>query len=382
MPGNKPYQSAIGRGGKTPGVALFRPLVPGIFLAERIRKRHHLERGSPSLLKLVWRIPGGRLFRPLRSRIAFRPKKHSGDKGPGLLLRVIRIREKTPGRPPLVLLASGASGGTEPETFSRYILILEPSVFLRERITLRGILSPTGASSPSPPLPSAPKEGKFLPRPEILIGKESLRIVREGSPEPPVTPSGEGPLRKEITPFLDTVRERRDLAAPAGGVRRENFTLLWRVRGSLGGRKGLSLVWRGSFPGSGPGFTEQREIPGEDSRILPRTFPGREKGPGEKGGIAAGEGPGGGKEPPLSLIYARYFHREIPGDRTSGRVREAEVPEDPRSRPFWSEKGNSGSTFTLSLPEIRHLVEVLFEPFMERWRRELQKRGYLHVRFP
>ncbi|WP_297055563.1 hypothetical protein, partial [Thermosulfurimonas sp.] len=115
-----------------------------------------------------------------------------------------------------MLLASGASGGTEPETFSRYILILEPSVFLRERITLRGILSPTGASSPSPPLPSAPKEEKFLPRPEILIGKESLRIVREGSPEPPVTPSGEGPLRKEITPFLDTVRERRDLVAPAG----------------------------------------------------------------------------------------------------------------------------------------------------------------------
>ncbi len=37
---------------------------------------------------------------------------------------------------------------------------------------------------------------------------------------------------------------------------------------------------------------------------------------------------------------------------------------------------------SFSAKEIRNLAEALFEPFMERWRRELERRGFLHVRFP
>lgn len=384
MPGNKPHQSATGRGRKTPGVALFQPLGSGIFLAEEIQKRHRPRRGSPPLLNLVWWIPGERFFRPLRLRTALRPEKPSGDKGPGLLLRVIRVREKTPGKTLLAPVASGASGGTGSETLTRYIPIPEPPVFLRERTTLPGVLSPPESSSLLPSHPPVPEKRGFSRPPRDPLEKESLRLVREGSPGSPVIPSGGGSSRKEITRFLETVQEKRDPTAPVGGGRRENFTLLWRVRRNLLERERVFLARRESFPGAGPGFTSRRGVPGEDSQIFPVIFLEREKRPGEKGSGAVEEGLRGGEKLPLSLIYARppRPRRDISGEKAPGRVPEVESSEDLRPRPSWPENGGSCSTFTLSLPEIRHLVEILFEPFMERWRRELRKRGYLHVRFP
>ncbi len=367
MSGSKPLKPTLKRR-KTPGVALLRPWPRPCLLGKKILGRYSFKSKVWPGLRLVWRDPykGPGLFLYLVLPVEFKFFKQSGPKIRLPALAPILAFEKNLTWS-LFLRKEKGSPPEEKALPGRPFPYAQKETLLREIFTFREKTEPK--AKPLFVLPQrtfAEKTGAKVPKP--------LGRARPGAPT----------LRKSLKllrfpgkrglPLLKVVIGPKEHATDLFSI------LSLRTEPTL--RKNLLLMlYEGPFPAGGRNFPE-----GET--------PEMGLAPGGQAWLPRAPEKGLGPSPSFPL---KAFYQE-PGKPFSERLVYRKEPAPPLQREVIKEMVQKEISLSRVLPpreeaarpqkasfsakEIRNLAEALFEPFMERWRKELERRGFLHVRFP
>ena len=369
MPGSKPLKPTLKRR-KTPGVALLRPWPRPCLMGEKILERHSLKGKAWPGLRLVWRDPdkGPGLFLYLVLPVEFKFFEQSGPKirlpalapilasGKNLIWSLILRKEK--GSPPEEKdLPAGPFAYAQKETLLREIFTFREKTGLKEgplfTLPQRTFAEKKGAKAPE-------SSDQVRPRPGTPTLRKSLKLLRF-------------PAKRDLSLFKLVLRQKERVTGPLNIFSLQKEQTLRK--------NSLLILHEGPFPAGGRSFpkgetTEMKLAPGGPD-WLPRA-PEKGLGPSPSFPLKASYQEAE-KTFPERLIYRKEtappVQREIIKELVQKEISLSRVlpPGEETARP---------QKASFSAKEIRNLAEALFEPFMERWRRELERRGFLHVRFP
>ncbi len=360
MSGNKPLKPTLKRRRKAPGVALFRPLASYLWAA-RIRSRYRLGRLLLKGPSLIWRKRKRGAF---SFTLLFRPEIHLLSRWSlkALILKDFQPRRKR--REALLKERIFKSFFFLKKTSSLFtqktekIILLKTRPFLKERTSYvleRKSLSPG-------PRERVPEKALFSPEKggsktvSQLLKEEKLSLWR------PLIMIKE---RSRVRPHLLHGRERKGLfLEKKKGLL--GLSLKSKFWASLKVEKKTLSPSELDLPKAPQAFSPELLKVSSSLKTLLSQTKERERPSGLSGLVYRTPSPLRPEEKPKEVPSPPRFVKEIKGEESFSR-RDGEV---------------FSPGFSLTPRETKLLAELLFEPLMERWRKELERRGYLHVRFP
>jgi len=362
--GNKPFEPTFKPGRKAPGVA--RPLkllrrTRLRFLAESIWRRHRMLRGRWAWFPLLWRKPvtfpqnlqtifSLKASFSLRINLSHAPKTEKAVPRPHLSVWKVSIMT-------LSKRSNGAllKGPSRPEVFPEPLLFeaIWPKTSKKEAVILREVFRES----------SGRREERIVAQPFFLslLGTPSPRasLIRSQEKRPLFFKGHPGNKQRTLSERQGLIlfeKTRQEVLAEAlVEARKDFFFLRWhKEKGPLS----ASLT------------QETRDFYQRDS-LFPEKASSKDYRLEESRHHWAS-----------AVLIHRQVHSKYLPDKGSQREERAELSRQEISGPTSLAFEKARETFSLSPKEIRLLTEALFEPLLERWRKELQRRGYLHVGFP